>query len=109
MTVLDSFEPETSKRHFEVRAHEVDTRGGVSWQVRADSPLEAVQMVLAGSNTESLNSPIQQLRQLGQDLLEIAGVTGMPLDVFARDERIARACAAMGLSVSQGWEWVSRL
>lgn len=95
---------------FEVIAQEVGRTGQVRWTVKADSPLAAVAGVLDLADTVSGGPSLQERhRQLGQDLLEIATLGGMPDSYFMQDERIKRAAAAMGMSVQQAFEWMDHL
>ena len=98
------------KRLYQVSAAEAGRVGGANWTVEASSPLEAIEQVLG--QTVTLNDELserQQLRQLGQDVLEIAALGGMPDTYFMTDRRIKRACDAMGMSVSQGYQWMQHL
>lgn len=98
------------QRIYTVTAAEDGKSGAVHWSVTAQSPLAAVEAVLTQIDSAvSEQSPRQQLREMAQDLLELAGVSEMPPDVFSTDARIARAAAALGMSISQAWMWVQRL
>lgn len=102
--------PAAPERTYTVSATEDGKAGAARWSVAAQSPLAAIEAVLTQSDSAvSEQSPRQQVREMAQDLLELAGVSEMPPEYFSTDARIARACAALGMSISQGWMWVQRL
>lgn len=98
------------ERTFTVEVHEVGTGRVVRWgEIVAPTPVDAISALTQQPPPAEQASQRQQLRQLGQDLLEIASFGGIPDTYFFTDQRIKRACDAMGMSLQQAYEWCSHL